>query len=280
MGISAPGKSNTDKEYLKALSLYLSSSLVKYYLFFHVPEWGIFRQRRSVVTSEVRKIPTPDMTLDQAKLLADLHAELVEEEKREISRIRVEKQEYDPWVSELHASLLNRIDRAIFEIFEVPEDINVLATEFVHTKLLLDNPSKSVRRQITKAPTAKELEAYAIELRNTLDDFSMGTVFHKISITYSNDLIECVIEITNEDGPIPVSEMDVAKGNDKRSRLLADLRSNLSEQLSQWVYVQRGLRLFDWPRIHIYKSPRLIDWTPIQAMNDANDIMGEVLTSA
>ena len=62
------------------------------------------------------------------------------------------------------------------------------------------------------------------------------------------------------------------------SRILSELSKSLREQISQWIYVQRGLRLFDGARIHLYKASRLIDWTRTQAMNDAGDILGEVLT--
>jgi len=52
----------------------------------------------------------------------------------------------------------------------------------------------------------------------------------------------------------------------------------LREEVSQWVYVQRGLRLFDGPRIYLYKLPRLIDWTQTQAFNDVNEIIGSALS--
>jgi len=62
-------------------------------------------------------------------------------------------------------------------------------------------------------------------------------------------------------------------------QLHSELKGMLTEAQTQWVYVQRGLRIFDGPRIHIYKPPRLIDWTRTQALNDADDIIGEVLSA-
>ena len=58
MGIAGPEE---DANMLRALSLYLNSSLVSYYLFFHVPEWGIFRNARYVTLSELKKVPVPDL---------------------------------------------------------------------------------------------------------------------------------------------------------------------------------------------------------------------------
>ena len=64
-----------------------------------------------------------------------------------------------------------------------------------------------------------------------------------------------------------------------KEEILSELSENLRQQVSQWVYVQRGLRLFDGPKIYLYKTPRLIDWTRTQALIDANDIIGEALSA-
>jgi hypothetical protein len=77
MGISVPPE---DSLKLKALASYLASSLVRYYLFFQVPEWGVFRQRESVVVSEVRKIPTPQFTEAQIQALAALQEHVANQE--------------------------------------------------------------------------------------------------------------------------------------------------------------------------------------------------------
>ena len=86
-----------------------------------------------------------------------------------------------------------------------------------------------------------------------------------------------MVEVTNEAGPIPVDGSSVKKGDKTMAGLLAELAENLRKQVSQWVYVQRGLRLFDGPRIHLYKSPRIIDWTRTQARINAGDIIEELI---
>ncbi len=85
--------------------------------------------------------------------------------------------------------------------------------------------------------------------------------------------------MTNSHTPVVVDTTSVKQGDLTPSLVLSELNESLREQISQWAYVQRSLRLFDGPRIHLYKLPRLIDWTRTQAMNDAGDIIEEVLTS-
>ncbi|MCP4371272.1 MAG: N-6 DNA methylase [Deltaproteobacteria bacterium] len=264
IGIAASEKDIDD---LRALSVYLSSSLVAYYLFFHTHEWGIFRQARWVSITEVGTIPTPNFTLKQTTALARLQKELVETEQREIS--------YPVLAKDLHTRLQARLDEKVFSILDIPKDIATLAREFVNLRLQLDRGRQAIQ-QVTRLPHKQELLAYAQELRDELDDFVMGTVHHRVVVTRSKELIECVVEITQKDIPIPVNEDSIRDGDQTTSKLLAEIRDSIGQQFSQWVYVQRGLRLFDGPRIFIYKPARLIDWTRTQALNDANDIIGQV----
>ncbi len=264
MGIAAP---QGDEPYLQALSVYLSSSIVAYYVFFHTQEWGIFRNAKRVTVNEVRKIPIPEFTIDQVKNLAALQEELVEIERNEIS---------DPVLSvDLHERLQNKLDEQVFNILNIPEDMAALAKEFTRIRLKLDRGQTAIQ-QVTRPPYKEELLGYAQELRNELDNFVMGTAYHKITITQSTELIECKIEVTSEPNPIPINDSTIQKGDLTATRFLADIRHSIGQQFSQWVYIQRGLRLFDGPNIYIYKSPRLIDWTKTQAFNDASDVIGQI----
>ena len=292
---------DTDADYLKALSVYLSSSLVAYYLFFNVPEWGVFRQAKRVTITKVKQIPTPEFTPTQVKLLADLQKELVDYEKQEISTCfknitaqktlsydafdsgdtyklstsdlsKNEMKEAEVFVAKLRKILQDRIDERVFNIFDIPEDIRLTAKEFIQTRLPLDKPNILI--DIITLPSEHILTNYACQLRDELDDFTLEKTHHQVTITYSSELVECVVEITSQKSPVPVH---VSVGDLTMTKLFAELNNNLREQFSQWVYVKRGLRFFDGPRVYIYKTPRLIDWTQTQAMIDAGDIIGEVV---
>src|SRR5712692_1635948 len=306
MGIAAPEE---DANILCALSMYLNSSLVSYYLFFHAQQWGVFRQAKLVSISEMRKVPIPDFTQSEVEELVELCHYLVNAEKQSIlealSKVKgvqlellnsnqtqasddisvpdllsevpsAQKNQITKEVAEFHATAQRVIDEKIFELFAIPEDIRMLVTDFVQVRLLLDRPAAFER--VIREPDEQELLDYARELRDELDGFVENGTHHGISITYSPDLIECIIDVVDTDTPITLDSSRVRPGDLTSSRILSELSRSLREQVSQWIYVQRGLRLFDGPRIHLYKSPRLIDWTRTQAMNDAGDILGEVLT--
>ncbi len=306
MGIAGPQE---DADILRALSLYLNSSLVSYYLFFHVPEWGVFRNARYITLSELKKVPVPDFSSEQIKELVSLHLRLVADEQQSIlealSKVRSpqmdilnshqaelsgnisvpdllsrmstkQKTRIEKEIDAFHENAQRMIDAKIFNLFDIPEDIRTLVTDFVQVRLLLDRPAAF--DEVIRAPDEQELLDYACELKDELDGFVGNGTHHGISITYSPDIIECIIDVVNTDMPITLDSSKVRPGDVTSSRILSKLSKSLREQVSQWIYVQRGLRLFDGPRIHLYKSPRLIDWTRTQAMNDAGDIIGEVLT--
>ncbi len=305
-GIAGPEK---DANILRALALYLNSSLVSYYLFFHVPEWGVFRNARYITLGELKKVPVPNLSSEQIRELVSLHLRLVANEQQSISeafskvrspqmeflnshqaepssdipvpdllsKVSVEqKAQIEKEIDAFHEYTRRMIDEKIFDLFDIPEDIRMLVTDFVQVRLLLDKPAAFER--VIREPDEQELLDYARELRDELDGFVEDGTHHGVTITYSPDLIECIIEIIDTDIPVTLDTSKVRSGDLTTSLILSELNKGLREQVSQWIYVQRGLRLFDGPRIHLYKPPRLIDWTRTQAMNDAGDIVGEVLT--
>lgn len=304
IGIAGP---EGDANILRALTLYLNSSLVSYYIFFHVPEWGVFRNARYITLSELKKVPVPDFNLGLVEELALLHQRLVDDEQQIISEVitkvrnlqmelsspqqaepfddiaellskmpKEQKAQVEREVDAFHVNAQSMIDERIFDLFDIPEDIRTLVADFVQVRILLDRPAAF--EQIIREPAEQELLDYARELRDELDGFVGDGTHHDINITYSPDIIECIIDVVDTDTPITLDASRVGPGDITSARVLSELSKSLKEQVSQWIYVQRGLRLFDGPRIHIYKSPRLIDWTRTQAMNDAGDIIGEVLT--
>ncbi len=251
------------KKTLKALCVYLNSSMVRYYLFFQVPEWGFHRQRESVVSTEVRKIRMPEFTSDQVERLAAMHGELVVEEQNESTNDRL---------NDLHERQQQRIDAAIAGMCEIPEDLVTLATEFIDKRLRLDQGQEAIDG-VTRVPRNEEFQQYVRELRSELDDFLMGTIHPTVNVVWSNDLTECVVDLSPDNADAPVGPDSVRRGDIGKARALSGVSERLRQKISQWAYIQRSLRLYDGPRIYLYKPSRLISWTRTQAMNDAADII-------
>ena len=101
---------------------------------------------------------------------------------------------------------------------------------------------------------------------------------HRIRLICSTQLIICLVEFVRSDDPHAI-DVTIEKGQSDLSTLLNSIQEKTKQQFSQWVYVQRSLRIFDRSKVYICKSPRLIDWTRTQALNDADDIITEILSA-
>jgi transcriptional regulator with XRE-family HTH domain len=253
VGLSAP---QNYADHLRALSVYLSSSLVRYYMFFQTPSFGIERDR--ITLHDVKSIPIPNLTPEQIQILGDLQKELLQQE---LSGNTVHLQE--------------ELDERIAKTLNIPVSISSLATEFNRIYLsLIENgrSSEAIRR-----PGKVDLQAYAQHLQTELDGFvTSNETHHQITIDRSSEMVVCTIELKSSQNKLPIivrEEISRDKG------LFARLRDELNKNFSQWVYVQRGLRIFEGSSVHIYKEPRLINWTKSQALNDADDIIAEALST-
>ena len=238
-----------------------------YFVFFQVPEWGVYSTYPIVVLRAVRAIPTPDFSDEQVKALAKLHRELLDEEKA----FRLESDDTPSTVDKQRL-----IDKGVFDALGVPEDVRVLVEDFRDNRLPLDR-GVSALKKLGKMPNQRELQAYGRALRDELERFLLGEAHPSIRITAAEALICCELQLLPA-GSSASQTIEVETETSPKGRAtLRALREKLSEQFSQWAYVDRSLRVFGEDTVQLFKSPRLMDWTRTQALNDADAIIAEIL---
>ena len=261
--LQAPDKrlsaSAKDADELRALSIFFSSSLVRYFLFFHSPAWGV--ERDKIYKREIQRIPVPDFTARQIADLSALQKELV---AREVDLPRSTK------------DLQEMLDEKIERILNVPKNLSILVRDF--TRVGLSLISGSTTQKASQPPQRHDLLEYGCSLRDELDQFTKGRVHHQVSFLSApgQEMVICEVTLKSVSQPLNVS---INSTDGHSNALLSKLNHKLKQQFSQWVYVQRGLRIFDGPSVYICKAPRLIDWTKTQALNDADDLIAEVLSN-
>jgi hypothetical protein len=270
MGIAA---THEDAETLRALTVYLSSSLADFFIFFQVPEWGVYADYPIVVLRAVRTIPTPDFNKNQVVSLAKAHRELLRLEKASNEQIlQLESEDATSGVEKQRF-----IDRTVFEALDVPDDVCLLVEDFRDNRLPLDK-GMSALKKLGKRATVKELQAYGRTLRNEVERFLLGEAQPCVRLLVTDDLICCELELlppgTHQAHTIEVISAD---DNPKTRGTMRKLREQLSEKFSQWAYVDRSLRVFGDDAVQIFKSHRLMDWTRTQALNDADAVIAEIL---
>jgi len=250
--------SESSADYLRAISVLLNSSILNYYLFFQSSSWGV--DRSLISPKDIKSVPFPVMSVGQISELASLQREL---------------ENLDSLNATSENLLQERLDKSIENILKLPESISVLARDFTQVRFKL-NKGKAVV-SATAQPRENNLLKYGSSLRDELDAFTEGSgLRHKIVLTYSENLIICSVEFVRSDNRIDVN---IEKAQRDSLSFLAYIQEKTKQRFSPWVYVQRSLRIFDDSRVYICKSPRLIDWTRTQALNDSDDIIAEILSA-
>ena len=255
IGIAA---NEVDADYLRAVSIFLNSSVVRYFLFFRSPSWGVGRSR--IYPKDLKSIPLPDFSSQQIANLAQLQKRLANLEE---------------FTDNSDTSLQHLLDESIEQILSIPKNIGIVARDFISIRLQL-NQGKSIV-PATASPSSEHLQKYGLYIRDELDSFTEGSgVRHKVSLTYSKQLVVCSIEFLRPNNSTSIDVL-VEQAQGDLSLLLNEIREKAKQRFSQWVYVQRSIRIFEGSRVYICKSSRLIDWTRTQALNDSDDIIAEIL---
>lgn len=259
LSISAPVE---DADYLRAISLYLNSSIGKYLLFFHCNIWGIERSKFS--PNEAKKIPIPLMNNDQINYLSNIHQELeIRKNKQLLNYMYNHEDDFNDDDLKIY------IDEEISNLFQIPEYLMNVVQDFAFIKYKFN---KGVtKNDSNRNVSIDELSYYAKSLLKELDEFTEK--HHAIEIYLHNRYIICSIEITNYSSAIK----PIIRDNVEIPKSIQDLWRNINNEFNQWIYVRKSLRIFIDKRIIIIKPSRLIDWTKTQALIDSDDIISEIL---
>jgi hypothetical protein len=233
------------------------SSLAHYIAFFETSSWGIDRRRLNL--GEVRRLRVPDLSEAQIRELSELHRQLARLEATARSRL-----------FEQDENSQDAIDEAVFGMLRIHRAEALLASDFYRVRLQLDKGK--TRTDATEPPDDTALRAYAHCLRDELDRYA--GLYHRVSVIRDADLIACEVQVTESRDHI---EPVVASQGGTAVHDYQTLWAAIRERRSQWVYVQRGLRIFDGSRAVLCKAARRINWTRSQALHDSDDIISEVL---
>ena len=152
----------------------------------------------------------------------------------------------------------------------------VLVEDFRDNRLPLDK-GVSALKKLGEPPKPKALQAYGRALRDELERFLLGEAHPCVRIIAAEDLICCELQLLPAGSSAPQTIEVETETSPKGRAALRQLRKQLSEQFSQWAYVDRSLRVFGEDSVQLFKSPRLMDWTRTQALNDADVIIAEIL---
>ncbi len=251
---------------LKAIALYLSSDFAFYHQFFTATHFGV---KRPIATLRaLREIPIPLLKLTAAELglWESLHDRLVQTTPRLISdSVALSANRNNLSANGGQESLIEELNKRVFELLDLDEVERALVHDLVHVRLALDDGKTG--RAAMDAATNRELQAYAEWFQREFAGQSDG---ENVSVTIIHDDYSgfAAIEPNQNRASIRVLRAD-AEG----ARAMARTRDQLRNELAQWVYFDRSLRIYRGANTYIFKPIQRMHWTRTRAMLDAADVV-------
>ena len=250
---------------LKALALYLNSNFVLCHQFFMSPQWGIHVSAANVET--LRKLPMPLDMLNKSDLnrWARLYSSLVKTGDR-INGFNNSETDF--------SRLLEELNSEVNTVLKLNETEKYLIDDFVNIKIKLIKGK--VDNNVLSIPNKNICQEYLLLLKQKLDGFisSHRDLCHEIVEVYDNTSAMISIVLKKQVKEIPPAIM---KANSSEALEFTKIRKNLLKKHSQWVYFDRGLRIYNGMQTFFFKPMQKMFWCKSQALIDAGEIIAETM---
>ncbi|MDZ7615850.1 MAG: hypothetical protein U1E05_02535, partial [Patescibacteria group bacterium] len=284
VGIAGP---RAQEDFLKVLSVYLSSDFALYQQFFNAPQWGVSMNRANRETLEAIPIPMAQLTDEECATWLDLHARLVaasptqpSKKTRSKGAPKSSKQMPLPGMAETRSTLsdlLRELNHRVYEILRLSKSEQILVEDFVQFKRFAIKGK--VCEEIAGVPGPVEMRRYAEVLQAELDGFFEDNprLRHRVEILYDNTSRTGMIDVEllkNSRGALQVKVRpidDAASADFQRAQQLARRRRG------QWLYFHRNFRMYEGSRVLLLKPLERLHWLRSQALLDADTIIAETI---
>lgn len=267
-GIHGPPE---DRGLLIFLAAYLRTSLAKYLMFHTSSNWGIYRPE--VHVQEILRLPfiVPENHEDPASAgsIVERVAEIFDDAAGRASQNYLLRED-------AVASATRAIEPLIDAYFGVEEQERLLIDDTVEVIIPSIQPSRSRPSGPTMAAVSDDaLNDYATRLCATLGQWSRtgDEVSCRVARSMKLGLAMAVVQRTNgRDRPALVlaDDTDVLATIGKLQKALPATQRTLD--------FVRGMKIFDGPHLYIIKPDTRRFWTQSSALNDADEIVGTLLT--
>ena len=266
---------DSQKDLLKALSLYLVSDFAIYHQFLLSPEWGISTSISTLETLRQLPVPLGELSPDELRDWASLHATLVQAAHHGSDHFAASS----PSSERPLKDLLSELNDRVYELLGLRPDQRVLVSDLVNIRMKLIKGKTP--KDLIRKPTEGELRGYAQQLKDELDAFTedQPALKHRVSVGKGGHygIVSVTIdEGSSEDHPIEI--IDISRAGDGAFRL-AD--GPIKTRHNQWVYFERNVRLYEpeGNATYVFKPYEKLHWTGTQAQLDASTIISETLTT-
>lgn len=271
IGIVSPSDDHT---FLKALSLYLSSDFAYYHQLFCSTEFGVKRDRATLDALKHIPCPLTKLTRAQIKQWAKLHRRLTETTPKHVGDTKDNRRTLFP--NDKLDGLLIELNDMVSESLGLSEREEALVSDFVNIRMELNDGK--VGKPAIKNPTTAEIKRYGKRLQQELEAYLGPNSDHRHAIKIIHDKTTgmiCVNFIRSKRAVV----VTVVPADGQTSKALSHTRKDLQEEIGQWVYFNRDLRIHDGMKTYLFKPMQRFHWTESQAMVDASEMIAETVSA-
>jgi len=251
-----------DEIQLKALAAYLCSQSARWFQFFVSSQWGIAASIARQADIGLLPIPFPMMPGQKIKELVSNYDALQEHQER--------LQPDDKYF----ANLKQTLEEQIFDALKLrPHERDLIEGFFAGPWQLIKG--KFPDDAVNPAEPA-DIQKYCRSLRRELDEYLQERgVRHQITVTLDDKQVCLAVEGRRTSKAI---EPVIHESNQGQSEVLKRIAKQLRQKHSQRVYFEKTLFFYDHGRILFFKPRRRLEWNVRQAVLDADDLIGELLS--
>jgi hypothetical protein len=257
--VAIHGKNQT---ILRALAAYLCSPVARWFQFFMSSQWGVAASIARQADLRLLPIPLASMSGNKIQELATKYEALQEHQDRLLP----------------NDASFNKLKRAleadIFDVLELRSHERDLIEGFFAGPWQL---IKGVYPDDAVEPAKPaDIQNYCRSLRRELDEYLQERgVRHQITVTLDDKQVCLAVEGRRTSKAI---EPVIQESNQGQSEVLKRIAKQLRQKHSQRVYFEKSLLFYDHGRILFFKPRRRLEWNVRQAVLDADDLIGELLS--
>ena len=281
IGVAGPPH---EAEFLKLLSIYLSSDFAIYHQLLCAPRWGIHISDSNLSTLKALPTPLEQLSKDEIVDWLALHAQLIAATQLVFSEQKAGRRNQPLELFNAHSNgnnldgLIRESNERVYRLLNLRETERLLVEDFVRVKRCM-NKGKVVETA-AGIPTDEELRLYGRILTQELDSFFEDEPHyrHAITIYCDHTTRSGMMEIRSQCNSVSRIEPEVITATEQLSAEFARIRALVRDQRAQWLYFDRNLRIFEGTTTFLLKPLQRMHWLRSQALLDADAILSDVLT--
>jgi hypothetical protein len=260
-----------DEDLLRFLACVLVSPLTLYFFFHNSANWGIERPKIHLVEYERFPFPLPEGPDRRA---------LVDEAAKRHRELEAQVEAGDLLWQSTITQYQAEFDRLVYLYYDIAPTEEILIRDTVNVWIPSATPSRGKARIPTlEVPTVDERKAYASLLCSVLNDWGReGPYRFNAAIIVSTQVGAGSIVLTRE-RDVPGGRVDrETDSSAELDRALNRIGKVLPLQEGSFRY-DRDLKVFIEDRLYLFKPLQRRFWTQTNALNDADEIAGAILSA-